>query len=78
MGRNFIINGVLILFFLSLLPSGNMVSNPEGRVTRADGTYTSAIPLHLPADAGKGTYVVTSEIRSDNAKDSREFTFTVI
>jgi hypothetical protein len=78
MGRNFIIKGVLILFFLSLLPSGNMVSNPEGRVTRADGTYTSSIPLHLPADTARGTYVVKSEIQRDNAKDSREFTFAVI
>jgi uncharacterized protein YcfJ len=58
--------------------NGNMVGNPEVRVTHADGTYTSSIPLHLPTDAAKGTYVVKSEIRSDNAKDSREFTFTVI
>jgi uncharacterized protein YcfJ len=58
--------------------NGNMVGNPEVRVTRADGTYASSIPLHLPADAARGTYVVKSEIRSDNAKDSREFTFTVI
>jgi uncharacterized protein YcfJ len=58
--------------------NGNMVGNPEVRVTRTDGTYTSSIPLHLPADAEKGTYVVKSEIKSDNAKDSREFTFSVI
>ncbi len=58
--------------------NGNLVGNPEVRVTRADGTYTSSIPLHLPADAARGTYVVKSEIKSDNAKDSREFTFTVI
>ena len=78
MERNFIIKGVLILFFLSLLPSGNMVSNPEGRVTRADGTYTSAIPLHLPAGAVRRTDFVKSKIQSDNAKDSRDFTFAVI
>ena len=58
--------------------NGTVVGSPEVRVTRTDGTYSSSVPLHLPADAGKGTYVVTSEIRSDNAKDSREFTFTVI
>jgi hypothetical protein len=58
--------------------NGNLVGNPEVQVTRTDGTYTSTIPLHLPADAEKGTYVVRSEIQGANAKDSREFTFTVI
>ena len=58
--------------------NGTEVGRPEVRVTRADGTYTSSVPLHLPANAEKGTYVVTSQIQSDNAKDSREFTFTVI
>jgi hypothetical protein len=55
-----------------------MVGNPEVRVTRADGTYTSSIPLHLPAGAVRRTDFVKSEIQRDNAKDSREFTFAVI
>ena len=58
--------------------NGTIVGSPEVRVTRADGTYSSSVPLHLSTDAAKGTYVVTSEIRSDNVKDSREFTFMVI
>jgi uncharacterized protein YcfJ len=58
--------------------NGILVGNPEVRVTRGDGTYTSSIPLHIPAGAEKGTYVVRSEIQTDNARDSREFTFTVI
>ncbi len=58
--------------------NGTIVGNPEVRVTRADGTYSSSVPLRLPTDAAKGIYVVKSEIRSDNAKDSREFTFKVI
>lgn len=58
--------------------NGKLVGRPEIRVTRSDGTYTSSVPLRLPANAEKGTYVVTNEIQSDNAKDSREFTFTVL
>jgi hypothetical protein len=58
--------------------NGNLVGNPEVQVTRSDGTYTSSIPLHLSAGAEKGTYVVRSQIQSENAKDSKEFTFTVI
>ena len=58
--------------------NGNLVGNPEIQVTRSDGTYTSTIPLHLPANAEKGTYVVRNEIQSSNAKDTREFTFTVL
>ena len=55
-----------------------MVGNPEVLMTRADGTYTSSIPLHLSADTARGTYVVKSEIQRDGSKDSREFTFAVI
>jgi hypothetical protein len=58
--------------------NGTIVGSPEIRVTRADGTYSSSVPLHLPSNAARGPYVVKSEIQSDNAKDSREFTFTVI
>lgn len=58
--------------------NGRIVGSPEVRVTRADGTYSSSVPLHLPSNAARGTYVVKSQIQSDNAKDTREFTFTVI
>lgn len=57
---------------------GEIVGKPEVQVTRTDGTYTSTVPLRLPAGAAKGTYVVTSIVQSDTAKDSRDFTFTVI
>ncbi|MFH1215973.1 MAG: glycine zipper domain-containing protein [Pseudomonadota bacterium] len=62
----------------TIMHNGIQVGRPEVKVTRPDGTWTSSIPLHLPANAEKGTYVVISEIQSDNVKDSREFTFTVI
>ena len=58
--------------------NGSIVGQPEVKVTRADGTYTSSVPLHLPANAERGIYVVKSEIQSDSAKDSREFSFSVI
>ncbi len=58
--------------------NGTIVGRPEVKVTRTDRTYTSSIPLHLPVDVEKGTYVVKSETQSDNAEDSREFTFTMI
>jgi hypothetical protein len=57
---------------------GEIVGKPEVRVTRTDGTYTSTVPLRLPAEAAKGTYVVTSIVQTDNAKDTKEFTFKVI
>ena len=59
--------------------NGALVGNPEVRVSRADGTYTSTVPLFLPASAEKGTYVVTSTVKTDaGGSDSREMTFTVI
>lgn len=58
--------------------NGSVVGNPQIQVSRSDGTYTSTIPLHLPANAQKGVYVVKSEIKGANVSDSREFTFTVI
>jgi len=58
--------------------NGEIVGKPEVRVTRTDGTYTSTVPLRLPAEAAKGTYVVTSIVQTDNAKDTKEFTFKVI
>lgn len=61
----------------SITHHGELVGNPETRVTRSDGTYTSTIPLHLPANADKGTYAVTSTVQTENAKDTKEFTFEV-
>lgn len=58
--------------------NGTIVGKPEVKVSHSDGTYTSSVPLYLPANAERGVYVVKSEIQSDNAKDSREFSFSVI
>ncbi len=57
--------------------NGELVGKPEVNVTRNGGTFTSTIPLLLPADAKKGTYRVTTTIQSASAKDSRETSFVV-
>jgi hypothetical protein len=54
-----------------------VVGNPETRVSRPDGTYTSAIPLRLPAGAEKGEYRVKSTVESARASDQRETSFSV-
>jgi len=56
---------------------GEMVGRPEVRVEHTDGTYTSTVPLRLPANAAKGTYRVKTMVESQNTKDTRETNFTV-
>jgi hypothetical protein len=56
---------------------GQVVGKPETRVSRPDGTFTSTVPLNLPAGAAKGEYKVRSTVKSANASDSRETSFTV-
>jgi uncharacterized membrane protein len=56
---------------------GELVGKPEVDVTRRGGTYSSTVPLFLPSDAKPGTYTVMMTIQSENAKDSRETSFTV-
>jgi Glycine zipper len=57
--------------------NGELVGRPEVKVSRSDGTYVSAVPIHLPSNAKKGEYRVRMTIESENAKDTREATFTV-
>lgn len=38
---------------------GLLVANPTTAFTRANGTFTSALPITLPKDAAPGTYEVT-------------------
>ena len=56
---------------------GELVGRPTVTVNRADGTYTSSIPLRLPSDAEAGTYRVVETIESDFGRDTRETSFTV-
>lgn len=57
--------------------NGKIVGNPEVRVTRPDGTYTSTLPLQLPANAEKGEYKVRMTVKGPAGSDSRETAFRV-
>jgi hypothetical protein len=50
---------------------------PEISMFREDGTYYSSIPITLPSDAKRGTYKVIMTVKSPNATDSKETTFSV-
>lgn len=56
---------------------GELVGKPEVNVTRRGGTYSSTVPLFMPSDAKPGTYTVVTTVQAQNAKDSRETSFTV-
>ena len=58
--------------------NGQLVGRPEVSQVRTDGTFTSTVPLHLPAGAKTGQYKVMVTVESENAKDTREITFNVI
>ncbi len=57
--------------------AGELVGKPEVNIIRGGGTYSSTVPLFLPANAKKGTYSVITTVQSQTAKDSREMFFTV-
>ncbi len=57
--------------------NGKTVGNPEVRVTRKDGTYTSGIPLQLPKTADTGEYKVRMTVKTPNSSDSKETAFRV-
>ena len=56
---------------------GELVGNPEVKVSRAGGSYASNIPLNLPATAKKGLYVVKSTVVTEKSSDTIETAFTV-
>jgi hypothetical protein len=57
--------------------SGELFGKPQVNVTRENGTYSSTIPITLPADAKKGKYSIIMTVQAANASDSKEATFTV-
>lgn len=56
---------------------GVLIGRPSTRVIRSGGTYTSVVPLFLPANAEPGRYVVITTIDGRVARDTRETTFVV-
>ncbi|MFH1702047.1 MAG: hypothetical protein ABIB41_01275 [Nitrospirota bacterium] len=57
--------------------ASELVGKPEVNIIRGGGTYSSTVPLFLPANAKTGTYSVITTVQSQTAKDSREMFFTV-
>ena len=53
--------------------NGILVANPTSQLTRPNGTFTSALPITLPANAVRGTYEVTTTV-SVGDRASRGFT----
>lgn len=56
---------------------GSIVGSPEVHVERYDGTYTSTIPITLPAGADKGVYYVKNIVKSATGQDRKETSFVV-
>jgi surface antigen len=54
-----------------------LIGKPEVNVVRRGGTYSSTVPLFLPANAKPGTYSVITTVQTTTAKDSKETSFTV-
>jgi len=56
---------------------GQIVGKPQVQVSRANGTFTSTVPLRMPAGAARGEYIVRSVVESAGASDVRENRFMV-
>ena len=56
---------------------GEIYGKPQINVSRADGTYSTSIPLTLPYDAKKGKYNVITTVQSSYASDSKEVSFQI-
>jgi hypothetical protein len=57
--------------------NGALVANPTTSFTRANGTFTSALPITLPADAVRGTYEVTTTVAVGDRSSRGLTTFVV-
>ncbi len=57
--------------------NGELQGKPQVTVRRRGGTYESKVPLILPQDAPRGTYIVTTTIQSGQSSDTRETRFSV-
>ena len=56
---------------------GEIFGKPQINVSRADGTYSTSIPITLPYDAKKGKYNVITTVQSSYASDSKEVSFQI-
>jgi len=56
---------------------GELYGKPQVSVSRSDGTYSSSVPLTLPADAKKGKYSVVMTVQGPTSSDSKETSFQI-
>jgi Glycine zipper len=56
---------------------GELVANPAVDVTRQTGTYSSALPITLPANARAGKYEVTTTVASGDRRSTSTTSFSV-
>src|SRR5262249_14616225 len=56
---------------------GELVANPTVEITRQTGTYSSALPITLPANAREGKYEVTTTVASGNRQSTSTTSFSV-
>ena len=56
---------------------GQIVGKPQVQVSHPNGTFTSTVPLRLPAEAARGEYIVKSVVESVGTSDVRENRFMV-
>jgi hypothetical protein len=57
--------------------NGELVANPTVGVTRQTGTYSSALPITLPANARPGRYEVTMTVASGDRQSTSTTAFSV-
>jgi len=57
--------------------NGALVANPTTQFTRGNGTFTAALPITLPANAGKGSYEVTTTVMVGDRSSRGMSSFTV-
>ena len=58
--------------------NGALVANPSAEVRRANGTFTSGLPIVLPRTARPGTYEVSTTIVAGDRTSRNTTTFTVL
>ena len=56
---------------------GALVANPTVNTQRTNGTFTSTVPIILPADAQKGVYDVTTTVAMGDRTARSMTSFTV-
>jgi len=56
---------------------GALVANPTTEFSRANGTFTSGLPITIPSGAGRGAYEVTTTVAAGDRVSRDTTTFTV-